>query len=210
MSHKAIARMSADSTSAYEKHAQNFLQCRDTSKVGVQVVNRWALSLRPSAEVIEIACGGGDPVTRTLVNAGLKLWAIDSSPTLITVFKDRFPDIPAQCATVLESDYFRRKYDAAISIGLIFLLCERDQIKMLGRVSEILRPGASFLFTAPVKVGTWADANTGHACISLGRDVYENALEQSGFRVVRHYADSGENNYYEAEKVVGSVPRNAA
>jgi len=208
--HNVGADMSSDSIGAYEKHARKYLQCRDTSNVGVKVANRWALALKPCAKVIEIACGGGVPVTRILVDAGLKLWAIDSSPTLIAEFKDRFPDIPVQCTTVLESDYFRRKYDAAISIGLIFLLCESDQIKMLHRVSEILRPGASFLFTAPVEVGTWTDINTDHACISLGRDVYESALEQSGFRVLERYEDSGKNNYYEAEKVVGSVPRNAA
>jgi len=202
--------VNTDSTDAYETHAQNFLQCRDASKVGAKAANRWAHSLRPGAKVIEIACGGGIPVTQILVDAGLKVWAIDSSPTLISVFKDRFPDIPAQCDTVLESDYFKRKYDAAISIGLIFLLGERDQIKMLGRVSEILHPGASFLFTGPVEVGSWSDINTGHTCISLGREVYESALEQSGFRVVGCYEDSGKNNYYETEKIVSPVPSTAA
>ena len=192
--------MGTDSIGAYEEHAQNFLQCRDASKVGVQVVNRWAQSLKPGADVMEIACGGGLPVTRTLVDEGLKIWAIDSSPTLVNVFKDRFPDVPVQCGTVLESDYFRKKYDAAIAIGLIFLLSEKDQIEMLNRVSEVLRPAARFLFTAPVEVGTWMDVNTGHACKSLGRDVYETALKQSGFRVAGFYEDSGKNNYYEAEK----------
>lgn len=202
--------MSTDSVAAYEKHAQTFLQCRDASKVGVQVANRWAHSLEHGSEVIEIACGGGVPITQILVDAGLKVWAIDSSPTLITVFKDRFPDIPVKCDTVLESDYFRRKYDAAISIGLIFLLGKRDQLEMLEKVSKILHPGASFLFTAPIEVGTWIDVNTGHACISLGQETYESALEKSGFRVLRRYEDSGKNNCYETEKIVSSVPRNTA
>lgn len=193
--------MSADSTSVYEKHAESYLLKRDTSTVGVKVTDRWARSLRPGADVIEIACGGGFPVTTTLVEAGLTLWAIDSSPTLIAAFKQRFPTIPTQCATVLESDYFQRKYDAAIAIGLIFLLCENDQHKTLERVSEILNPGGSFLFTAPIEVGTWVDVNTGHTCRSLGREVYENALQQSGFRLVGRYEDIGKNNYYEAEKV---------
>jgi len=198
--HRVVACMSTDSVAAYEKHSQTFLQCRDTSKVGVQVTNRWAHSLEHGSEVIEIACGGGVPVTQVLVDAGLKVWAIDSSPTLITVFKNRFPDIPVKCNTVLKSDYFRRKYDAAISIGLIFLLNEKDQIEMLAKVSEILHTGASFLFTAPIEIGTWTDVNTGHACISLGQEAYERALERSGFRVVGCYEDCGKNNYYEAEK----------
>lgn len=197
--------MTTDSIKAYETHAQNFLQCRDTSKVGVQVINRWARSQKPGAEVIEIACGGGIPVTRTLVDAGLKLWAIDSSPTLLNTFRNRFPDIPTQCTTVLKSNYFQRKYDAAIAIGLIFLLSERDQVRMITRISEILRPGASFLFTAPIEVGTWTDINTSHTCISLGQDAYKNALDQAGFQVAKRYEDSGKNNYYEAKMVVNSV-----
>ena len=127
--------MDIDSISAYEINAQTFLQCRDKSTVGVRVADRWARSLRPGSEVIEIACGGGIPVTKMLVDAGLNVWAIDSSSTLISVFKNRFPDIPVKCDTVLESDYFRRKFHAAISIGLIFLLSERNQFNMLKRVS---------------------------------------------------------------------------
>ena len=202
--------MSIDSVVAYEKHAHSFLQCRDVSRVGIQVASRWACSLEHGSNVIEIACGGGMPVTKVLVDAGLKVWAIDSSPTLIAVFKERFPDIPAKCDTVLNSDYFRRKYDAAISVGLIFLLSESDQLKMLKRVSEILYPGARFIFTAPIEVGTWADVNTGHTCRSLGQCAYERALEQSGFRVLDRYEDSGMNNYYDAEKIVSSMPGNAA
>jgi len=202
--------MSASSIVAYENNARAFLESRDNSRVGTKVADQWARSLKPGAQVIEIACGGGFPVTQTLVDAGLEIWAIDSSPTLVAVFKDRFPGIPVQCSTVLESDYFRRTYDAAISIGLIFLLCEKDQFKMLKRVSEILRPGARFLFTAPLEMGTWTDVNTGHQCISLGRDVYESTLEVSGFRVVDRCQDRGMNNYYEAEKVDSSIPGNAS
>lgn len=192
--------MSLNSISAYEKHAQKFLQRRDKSTVGVQVTKQWARSLKPNAEVIEIACGGGIPVTQTLVNAKLKLWAIDSSRTLISIFQERFPEVPAQCATVLKSDFFLKKFDAAISIGLIFLLSEADQIKMIKRVSAILRPGASFLFTAPIEKGAWVDVNTGHSCISLGQDAYENALTKSGFQVMKRYEDNGKNNYYESER----------
>lgn len=194
--------MGTDSTNTYEEHARSFLQYRDKSKVGVRAASQWAKSLGLNAEVIEIACGGGIPVSQTLVDAGLKLWVIDSSPTLLDEFKDRFPDIPAQCGSILESDLFGRNFDAAISIGLIFLLCERDQIRMLHRVSEILLPNASFLFTAPLEAGTWTDVLTGHTCLSLGQDVYKKTLEQSGFRVIGNFEDSGKNNYYEAQKVV--------
>ena len=184
---------------------RDFLRHRDGSTIGARVASRWAGSLKPRAEVIEIACGGGLPVTSTLVEAELRVWAIDASPTLVSVFGDRFPDVPVQCDTVLESNYFERKFDAAISIGLIFLLDQADQLKMIDRVADILRPGASFLFTAPVEIGSWTDVNTGHACRSLGQQAYESALAASGFRVADRYEDRGRNHYYEAEKTAEAV-----
>ena len=192
--------MTADSSIAYEKNAKKFLQQRDNSRIGTQVVSTWARSLKPDSSVIDIACGGGLPVTQSLVESGVSVWAIDSSPTLVDSFSKRFPEIPAECASVLDSDYFGRRFDAAISIGLIFLLAEGDQIRMLKRVSDILNPGASFLFTAPIETGTWTDTNTGHGCISMGRDNYRSALEQAGFQIVKCHVDSGANNYYEVEK----------
>ena len=196
--------MSAKSIEAYEGYALEFLQLRDTSRVGVRTADRWARSLKPNSNVLEIGCGGGIPVTQTLVDAGLNLWAIDSSPTLVAAFRDRYPDIPVKCVSVLESEFFQRKYDAVISIGLIFLLNEEDQLKMLSRVSEILCPGGSFLFTAPVEVGEWADVVTGCKCITLGEYAYLRALRSSGFEEVKCYYDRGKNNYYEVRKVVES------
>lgn len=193
--------MKPNSIDAYESNAEHFLQHRDQSVVGTKVVERWARSLKPGTSVIEIACGGGIPISQTLLAAGLNLRAIDSSPSLVKAFRDRFPEVPVQCATVLESDYFGLRFDAAISIGLIFLLDESDQIRMLGRVAKILRPGAGFLFTAPVEIGEWIDQGTGHPCVSLGRDTYESALADSGFRVVTCHVDVGQNNYYEVERL---------
>ncbi|MEM7281913.1 MAG: class I SAM-dependent methyltransferase [Pseudomonadota bacterium] len=193
--------MSTDSISLYETHAHDFLQSRDSSRIGTGIVEAWARSVPRHCEVMEIACGGGRPVSLVLINEGLKLWAIDSSQTLVTAFEERFPDATVRCESALDSDFFQKQFDAAISIGFIFLLSQEDQIKLLDQVARILRPRASFLFTAPKEVGTWKDALTGHSCVSLGRDVYEDALEQSGFRLVAYHEDSGKNNYYEVEKV---------
>jgi len=197
--------VSAQSTEAYEQYALEFLQLRDNSRVGVRTTARWVRSLQPNSHVLEIGCGGGIPVTKTLVDAGLNLWAIDSSPRLVKTFRDRYPDIPVKCVSVLESDFFQKKYDAVISIGLIYLLNEEGQLKMLNRVSEIVRPGGSFLFTAPAETGEWADVVTGQKCFTLGETVYLAALKNSGFEEVKCYYDRGRNNYYEVKKAFNTA-----
>jgi SAM-dependent methyltransferase len=190
-----------DSAEAYEISAHEFLRGRDPSPIGTQVVDQWTRTLRRGATVIELACGGGYPISRVLDAAGLQLWAIDSSPTLVAEFRSRFPNIPVQCAKVQESDFFGRKYDGAIAIGLLFLLSESDQIALISRVAEILVPRGRFLFMAPIQIGIWKDLNTGLECLSLGQERYGELLRNAGFRIVVTYTDKGENNYYDAEKL---------
>lgn len=189
-----------DSAQAYEVHSHEFLRGRDTSSIGTQVVEQWSRTLRKGATVIELACGGGYPITRVLNAAGLRLWAIDSSPTLVAAFASRFPTIPIQCARVQESNFFGHKYECVIAVGLIFLLSEPEQANLISRVSAILEPGGRFMFMAPIQIGTWNDTNTGHECISLEQERYAELLAKSGLRVIATHMDVGENNYYDAEK----------
>lgn len=191
-----------DSSKAYENNAREFLHGRDKSPIGSVVVREWANKLPKGSEVLEIACGGGLPITRELVEAGLQLWAIDSSETLISIFRSRFPDVPSKCERVQDSNYFGRKFDAVIAVGLIFLLPEEEQAGVFQRISSALNPEGQFLFTAPVETGTWQDMNTGLECCSIGYEMYREALALAGFRIVSTFEDIGKNNYYQAEKVI--------
>ena len=195
-----MKKCTIDAASAYERYAHEFLYARDRSSIGAKVVRRWAHTLPGRADVIEIACGGGYPITKELVDAGLQLWAIDSSPALISKFQSRFPEIPVRCEKVQTSKFFARRFDGAIAIGLLFLLPETEQAAVIARIANVLLPGGRFLFTAPTEVGTWKDMNTGIECVSLGRKRYENMLKELSLRSLATYEDAGKNNYYEAEK----------
>src|SRR4051812_29760360 len=194
-----------DAAAAYEANAREFIRRRDTSAIGVRIVEPWANTLHKGATVIEMACGGGYPITTVLHEAGLQLWAIDASPTLAAEFQTRFPNIPFRCERVQESSFFGRKFEGAIAIGLVFLLPESEQAALIARVSSVLVPGGRFLFTAPLQVGTWADMNTGLECRSLGQARYDELLTQSGFRVVATHVDEGANNHYEVEKLASAL-----
>jgi 2-polyprenyl-3-methyl-5-hydroxy-6-metoxy-1,4-benzoquinol methylase len=189
-----------NSITAYEKFANDFLQGRDQSLIGSKVVLKWANTLPKNTEVMEIACGGGYPITKSLQEAQLKVWAIDSSKTLLEKFKSRFPDVPFKCESVQDSNFFGKKFDAVIAIGFLFLLPENEQIMTIKKISDIVHPKGKFLFTAPIEVGSWKDMNTGIDCISLGYERYTEILKNSGFNLKSTFEDVGKNNYYEAEK----------
>lgn len=192
--------MFTDPAIAYEAHAQEFLRARDASTIGSSVVEQWARTLPMGAEVIELGCGAGYPVTRTLHAAGLKLWAIDSSVSLVAEVNRRFPSVPVQCEKVQGSNFFNRTYHEAMAVGLLFLLSEKDQLALIERIAGILVPGGRFLFTAPIEIAEWNDLNTGVVCHSLGRARYESCLNAAGLRIVGTFADKGENNYFDAER----------
>ena len=71
-----------DAARFYETQALTYLEDRDRSRVGAEVVQDWARSFPFGTSVVEIACGGGYPITQVLVDSGLAVWAIDTSPTL--------------------------------------------------------------------------------------------------------------------------------
>lgn len=190
-----------DSAEAYEQHAQEFLRNRDQSQIGSKVVERWTKTFSNGASVLELACGGGEPITRSLLSADLKLWAIDSSPTLVKTFKTRFPNIPVQCSKVQTSNFFNQSYNGVIAIGLMFLLPKTEQLELISKVSGQLKSGGQFLFTAPIETGSWVDRNTGLRCESLGQVAYENGISEAGLSTVATFSDVGQNNYYDTKKL---------
>lgn len=120
---------------------------------------------------------------------------------MLSEFRFRFPDIPTKCERVQESECFSRKFDAVITIGLIFLLTEPEQEALVEKISDASLPNGRFLFTAPIEKGKWNDLNTGLECDSLGLEKYTALLTKHGFRIVSRIVDKGGDNHYDTEKV---------
>lgn len=192
--------MSTASARAYETHAREFLAARDASAVGALAVQNWARTLAPGADVLEIGCGGGLPVTRALVNAGLTVWAVDASPTLVAEFKARFPHLPAECSCALQSTFFGRCFDAIVAIGVIFLLEPAAQTRLIERIAARLRPAGCMLFSAPIEIGERTDRITAHRCESLGHTRYASVLAAADMRINGTFTDEGHNHHYVAVK----------
>ena len=192
--------MHTDSAStAYEERSQAFLKVRDASEIGSGVVARWSSCLERGAAGIELACGAGHPITRTLDRAGFRLWAVDSSPSLLSVFNERFSHIPAQCCKVQDFDFYGRRFDFAVAVGLVFLLPENEQKQLVSRMAAALVPGGRCLISAPLEAGFWRDRITGVECHSLGQARYTQLFLKSGFRVLATHEDRGQSNYFDLQ-----------
>jgi 2-polyprenyl-3-methyl-5-hydroxy-6-metoxy-1,4-benzoquinol methylase len=189
-----------DPTNGYEAIARDFITYRSNSTIGAEVVRSWARTLGPKAVILDLGCGNGIPITEALVQDGYILYGIDSSPTLISSYREHFPDLKVACEPVEASNYFDRNFDGVVAWGLIFLLLESVQSELIHRVSTILNPGGQFLFTSPEAVCTWTDIMTGLESRSLGAEKYKRILSSAELSLIGNNTDEGDNYYYYAKK----------
>ena len=197
-------RTHADNSSGYEEVAAAFIAGRGSGKgagIGVSVVAQWASTLPAGAAVLDLGCGTGDPITRIFIERGFKVYGVDASPSMVAAFQARFPSVSVQCAAAEDSDFFGLSFDAVVSWGLLFLLEEEVQRKLIAKAAGALRQGGKFLFTAPQQRCSWRDAMTERVSVSLGHEAYEEALETNRMRLAGTDSDEGENYYYLAQKL---------
>lgn len=192
--------MTEDESNGYEAVADAFVAARSRSTTGRALIRQWATSLPRGGSVIDIGCGSGEPVTTTLVDAGLTVSAIDAHPTLVAAFRQRFHNVEVACDPAERSRFFGRRFDGAVAIGLMFLLSADTQRGPIGRVAGALNPGGRLLFTAPRQVCSWDDVLTGRRSSSLGAEEYGRILARSGLQLLAEHLDEGRNHYFEARK----------
>lgn len=190
--------MSVDPSNGYDAIANDYVEAR--SSVGVELIENWASHLPEGASILDLGCGHGLPITPALLKAKLDVWAIDASPNMVRLYQASFPNLRVSCETVESSKFFERRFDAVIAIGLLFLLPEAGQTRLIKKVAAALNPGGRLLFSAPRERGEWHDLLTDRLSTSLGEAAYSDALQRAGLTRLKQYKDEGGNNFYEAEK----------
>jgi SAM-dependent methyltransferase len=196
----SMAMPEPDPSNGYEDIASEFVARREQSGIGAATVRAWARSLNPGTSILDLGCGHGVPISAVLMADGFDVYGIDSSPTLATMFRDRFPRAHVACEPVEDSNFFGRTFDAIVAVGLIFLLSADVQDGLIRRVARALNSGGRFLFTAPAEACTWKDVLTGHHSLSLGVGAYKDLLSNAGLALVDEYLDEGDNHYYDSRK----------
>jgi len=168
--------------------------------IGADTLRSWARVLPEGATVLDLGCGAGIPVTQVLVSRGCRVHGVDASPTLVAAYSARFPSLPVACEPVETSGFFGRHFDAAVAVGLMFLLPEATQRDLIAKVAALLSSGGRLLFTAPSQACSWDDLLTGQASRSLGTDDYERTGAHAGLALDREFTDEGENLYFDFVK----------
>ena len=194
-----------DPSNGYEAVAAEFLAGRGrapSTAIGARAVREWARTLPGGATVLDLGCGTGLPITKVLVDEGLKVYAIDAAPSFVAAFRRNLPGIPIACESVEVTSFFDRTFDGVVAWGLMFLLSPEAQRRLIEKIAGLLVPGGRLLFTscAGVEPLVWNDAMTGLESRSLGAVEYRALLSAAGLTVTSEYEDEGRNHYFDAIK----------
>lgn len=183
-----------DRSNGWDAVADSFIAMR--SAIGIEIIQDWARQLTRAATIVDVGCGAGDPVSRTLTDEGFTVFGIDASPRLVGEYRRRFPGARVACEAAEDSSYFDRTFDAAVAIGLMFLLPPDTQETVLLRMASAVAPGGRILFSAPRQPYQWIDTLTGRESRSLGSEAYEGIMASAGWRLDTSYADDGGSHYF--------------
>ncbi len=177
----------------YRRHAQAWDEARgDRLREGVWL-DRF-LELAPEdGTVLDLGCGSGRPIARYCIEKGRRVSGVDTSPELIDLCRQRYPDEVWQVGDMRGLDLGRR-FDAILAWHSFFHLKPADQEAMFAVFARHAAPGAPLMFTSGwnrgVAMGQFQGERLYHA--SLDPDEYHALLKAHGFKSLAHKVDQQE------------------
>lgn len=177
----------------YQRHAAAFDEDRGRSLFERAWLDRFAALLSPSASVLDIGCGSGEPIARYFLGLGLDVTGVDSSEPLIALCRRRFPDRTWTVAD-MRSLELGHTFDGLIAWDSFFHLTPDDQRAMFPVFREHAAPSAALMFTSGPAFGRAMGVYHGEPLYhsSLDPTEYRELLHRHGFDVVSHKAEDAD------------------
>jgi cyclopropane fatty-acyl-phospholipid synthase-like methyltransferase len=174
----------------YEKVAAEFDRQRGRSLFERSYLLEVASRLKPGAEILDLGCGGGEPIARFFIELGFRLTGVDAAPSLLALCRERFPDM-----TWIEHDmrtlHLGRRFDAILAWNSFFHLRKDDQRTMFAVFENHAAPSGLLLFTSGPEESEANGSLCGHDLYhaSLDPEEYRQLLERHGFDVLIHRSE---------------------
>jgi SAM-dependent methyltransferase len=152
--------------------------------------DRFIAAVPKDASILDLGCGSGSPVARYMVANGLRVMGIDSSPTLISLCRQRMRD-QEWMVQDMRSLQLARRFEGILAWDSFFHLTPDDQRHMFSVFDQHAASSAVLMFNSgPAEgeaVGEYRGDPLYHA--SLSADEYRALLHDIGFTVMAHVAN---------------------
>ncbi|BAQ74726.1 methyltransferase [Pseudomonas sp. Os17] len=178
----------------YQRHAQAWDRARRANTQAFHSEQAWFERFRQvmgtDRQVLDLGCGGGEPVARYLVEHGYAVTGVDSSAALLDQCRQRFPEqqwINADMrGLALDQDFA-----GILAWNSLFHLSPDDQRAMFAVFERHAAPGCALMFTSGPAAGEAIGEFEGEALYhaSLDPGEYCTLLDTHGFEVVQHISE---------------------
>lgn len=174
----------------YTRHGLAWVALRGTAPAEGAWPDRFMALLPKRGAVLDLGCGGGEPIAGALIRAGHQVTGVDASPPLLALARERHPTerwVPGDMRDLALDCTF----DGLIAWDSFFHLDHDAQRAMFPRFAAHASPSAVLMFTSGpshgIALGTFAGETLFHA--SLDPAEYRALLAAEGFTVVDHVVE---------------------
>ena len=176
----------------YDENAQTWAGLRSGSTMEGAWLARFEGLLPIGGHVLDLGCGSGEPLGRSLAESGFWVTGVDASPALIALARERLPEQRWLNDDMCHLD-LGRAFDGIVCWHSLFHLSADEQRALFPRLAAHSRPGTALMITSGdsegVRLGEWQSEPLYHA--SLAPEEYEALLSANGFALVeRRLGDS--------------------
>ena len=174
----------------YDRNASTWDRLRGNRLIECKWIERFRSLLQPSATVLDLGCGSGQPVARYLIESGLAIVGVDSSEHMIALCTERFPN-----QQWLEADMrtlgLDQTFAGILAWNSFFHLKPDDQRRMFTIFQQHAAPGALLMFTSGTALGEALGEFQGETLYhaSLDPQEYTAQLYDHGFEVLDHIVE---------------------
>jgi SAM-dependent methyltransferase len=184
--------------SLYQRHATDWDKQRGCDSLFEKPwLDRFLALLPPRASILDVGCGSGKPVARYFIEKGYDVTGVDSSPALIDICKNRFPEFDWLVADMRKLS-LNRRFEGILAWDSFFHLCSEDQRIMFPIFRNYAAATAALMFTSGPSHGeaisSYKDEPLYHG--SLDAEEYRSLLKQNGFDVVSHVVEDPDCGYH--------------
>jgi len=172
----------------YERYAREWDADRNSVTWNEKVwYDRFVALLKDGANVLDLGCGSGIPVAQYLVQHKLHVTGVDTSPTMISLCRERFPEQEWIVAD-MRSVSLPRRFDGILGWDSYFFLEPDSQRRMFDVFAAHAGPRCILMFNTGPQHGEAIGSYRGEALYhaSLAPQEYRSLLDRIGFEVLEH------------------------
>ncbi|MBO0827842.1 MAG: class I SAM-dependent methyltransferase [Streptosporangiales bacterium] len=171
--------------------------------------------LRPGAAVLDLGCGCGVPVARSLTRDGFQVTGVDFSEVQVERARALAPAATFVHADVTDIAFAAETFDAIVCLYTLIHIPLDEQPPLLHRIADWLRPGGWLLATTGHHAWTGTERNWlgGSAPMwwsHADADTYRTWIADAGLHVTSDEfvpeGDSGHQLFW-ARRLIGRRPR---